>query len=763
MTTEQTVLQVEGITKRFPGILANDNVNLELHRGEILALLGENGAGKSTLMNIIYGLYHADEGTIRIKGKVLHFASPREAIHSGIGMVHQHFQLIPVMTVAENVTLGEEATVSTMPAKDIFGASRLESAGKVVRTIWGFIWRAFLPLYAAAIGLFFGQLMLRLVFAIGTRFVSADLADSFSFARLSVETQATVALGQIYANLPSVVTFAVYLPLVVGTLTGVLTVVFGYRYMRRTWAKLNALPDSIVISAIDLLSTGSTIQNRRRAAARVTELSRQYGLEVDPNAVIEELPIGMQQRVEIIKALYRHADILILDEPTAVLTPQESEELFKIMRSLAAQGVSIIFISHKLKEVLSIADNIVVMRGGKVVGTAKPSESDQMSLAAMMVGREVSLKVAKNEAKPGAVVLRVENLIAKDERGSLVIDDLNFEVHAGEVLGIAGVQGNGQTELVEVLTGLRSPSGGRFDISGEVFTHANPREITMANAAHVPEDRQRYGMVMPFPVSENLVLNQYYDKPFASTPTLSQLPVVGGVYAVIFLAVLAAIGFLWSHYLYPALSYALQLAELDPRENDGSFILALVLTLVMLLITGVVAHLAANFVATQVRAFLSKQGNPKEQGGLVVNENAVDSHAEQLVKEFDIRTPSIKVNAGNLSGGNQQKMVIAREFSRKPHLLIASQPTRGIDVGAIEFIHQRIIKQRDEGAAVLLVSAELDEIMSLSDRIAVMYRGKIIDTVPGKMATREQLGLLMAGVKAEPVPSVREESINPAL
>ncbi len=763
MSTEDIVLQVEGITKRFPGILANDNVNLTLHRGEILALLGENGAGKSTLMNIIYGLYHADEGTIRIKGQEVHFASPHEAIHSGIGMVHQHFQLIPVMTVAENVTLGEETTVSTIPARNLLGEKQLNQIGHAVRRLWGAVWRLLIPVFAIAIGLFFGQLVLRLVFTLSTRFLSPDITGSFSFGRLSVDAQADLALKQLYPAQQTLVTIALYLPLIIGCLVGALTVIFGVLSARRTWHDLSALLDSIIGNVIDLFGTATTIQNRRRAASRVSELSKQHGLEVEPNAVIEDLPIGMQQRVEIIKALYRHADILILDEPTAVLTPQESEELFKIMRSLAAQGVSIIFISHKLKEVLSIADNIVVMRGGKVVGSAKPSESDEASLASLMVGREVSLKVAKEEARPQAVVLQVEALYAKDERGTVVLDDVSFEVRAGEVLGIAGVQGNGQTELVEVLTGLRRQASGRFDIDGEVFTHANPREITLASAAHVPEDRQRYGMVMPFPVSENLVLNQYYRRPFASAPSGRQLPLVAGVYAVLFLAVLAVAGLLWSSAISPALSSVLQLADLDPRKNGGTFILALFVTLIIFAIAGLIAHLAASFGAARVRVALRNRGSSKDKGGLIVDENAVDNNATELVKEFDIRTPSINVSAGNLSGGNQQKMVIAREFSRKPHLLIASQPTRGIDVGAIEFIHRRIIKQRDEGAAVLLVSAELDEIMALSDRIAVMYRGRIIDTVPAKKATREYLGLLMAGIKAEPVAQVQEQTINPAL
>ncbi len=754
---------MEGITKRFPGILANDTINLSLHRGEILALLGENGAGKSTLMNIIYGLYHPDEGTVSIKGKQVHFSSPREAIHSGIGMVHQHFQLIPVMTVAENVTLGEEITVSANPAQKMFGERRLAQASTIVRRGWGALWRAVIPVLAVILGALVGLLAIRLLFTLSTRFVSADLANSISFERLSVEAQATLALPQLYAAHPTLTSVAIYSLLIVAVVVGILTMVSGYRYARRTWPELNGLPDSIIGSAIDLLGNVGMVQNKRQAASRVTELSRQYGLEVDPRAIIEKLPIGMQQRVEIIKALYRHADILILDEPTAVLTPQESQELFKIMRALAAQGVSIIFISHKLKEVLSIADNIVVMRNGQVVGTAKPSQSDEASLAAMMVGREVILKVVKEKADPGDVVLRVENLFAKDERGAVVIDGVSFEVHAHEVLGIAGVQGNGQTELVETLTGLRSPSSGRFDLRGKVLTHANPRAMTIASAGHIPEDRHRYGMVMPFPVSENLVLNQYYRAPFAAAPNWSELPLIVGVYAIIFGVLFGILALVWSTTVWPMLANSLDLANLNARQNAGLFEGILLLMLVAVLVLAFITHFAANFVTQRFSNLLRKRESSTSHGGLVMNEGAVNMNAVQLVKEFDIRTPSINVRASTLSGGNQQKMVIAREFSRKPRLLIASQPTRGIDIGAIEFIHQRIIEQRDEGAAVLLVSAELDEVMALSDRIAVMYRGRIIETLPANTATREQLGLLMAGIKAEPTTNVPEELINSAL
>ena len=505
MVREIVVLETRDITKRFPGVLANDRVNLKLHQGEILALLGENGAGKSTLMNVVYGLYHQDEGQVYIKGELVELDSPGDAIARGVGMVHQHFQLVQPMTVAENVVLGAE----------------------IVR--------------------------------------------------------------------------------------------------------------------------GGFALDQREASHRVSELSNEYGLEVDPTAVIERLPVGVQQRVEIIKALYRRADILILDEPTSVLTPQEIQDLFRVMRDLAAQGNSIIFITHKLKEVLSVAHRIVVMRDGQVVGEALPAESTESSLASMMVGREVILVVEKEKAHPQDVVLEVEALQAKDDRGHMTLNGASFEVRAGEVLGIAGVQGNGQTELVEVIAGLRHPAGGRVLVGGKDMTGASPRAVTELGVAHIPENRHRYGMVDSISVADNLALNTYYRPPYAH--------------------------------------------------------------------------------------------------GIVIDEMAIKTKANELVGEFDVRTPSVETSGGSLSGGNQQKMVVAREFGRPIQLLIAAQPTRGIDVGSIEFIHGRIIEQRDAGVAVLLVSAELDEIMALSDRIAVMYHGEIIDTVPAEVATREQLGLLMAGVK----------------
>jgi ABC-type uncharacterized transport system ATPase subunit len=499
------LLELQGITKRFPGVLANDHINLTLEQGEIHALLGENGAGKTTLMNILYGLYHPDEGKILVRGREVKMSSPSEAIKLGIGMVHQHFMLVPPFTVTENVMLGQEEVKN------------------------------------------------------------------------------------------------------------------------------------------------GTVLDRASVAARIRKISEQYGLPVDPNAYVKDLSVGIQQRVEIMKILYRHADILILDEPTAVLTPEEVDDLFKVIRGLVESGTSVIFISHKLKEVMEIADRITVLRDGHVVGTKRPQETNLATLARMMVGREVILTVNKKLAQPGAVVLQVENLQVLDDRKQLAVNGVSFEVHAGEILGIAGVQGNGQTELVGALTGLRPIAGGRTVILGREATHATPREILQAGVAHVPEDRQRDGLVLTFPVADNLALNTYYLPPFAS--------------------------------------------------------------------------------------------------GVAIHERSIFATAEELVKEFDIRTPSVGTVASSLSGGNQQKVIVARELSRPIKLLIASQPTRGLDVGSIEYIHRQLVDKRDQGCAVLLASTELDEIMSLSDRIAVMYRGKIMDILPGNQATREQLGLLMAGVQ----------------
>jgi general nucleoside transport system ATP-binding protein len=505
------ILELRGITKRFPGVLANDSINLTLEKGEIHALLGENGAGKTTLMNILYGLYDPDEGEVFIQGRQAAISSPTDAIKQGIGMVHQHFMLIPVFTVTENVMLGEEA-----------------------------------------------------------------------------------------------------------------------------------------------VKTGG-ILDRSLAAGEIREISEQYHLDVPPDAYIKDLPVGVQQRVEIIKLLYRKADILIFDEPTAVLTPQEADELFKIMRSLTEQGKSIIFITHKLREVLDVADRITVIRRGKVIGTTTPEEADQATLAEMMVGREVLLELDRSPLEAGDPVLVVKDLVVADDRHQVAVDGVSFEVRAGEVFGVAGVQGNGQTELVEAVTGLRHPMEGTVELLGSDITHAAPREITEKGAAHVPEDRQRDGLILSFPVVDNLALQTYYLPPIAK--------------------------------------------------------------------------------------------------GVVLQEDLMLETAEKMIKDFDIRTPGPMTSVGSLSGGNQQKVIVAREFSRPIKLLVASQPTRGLDVGSIEYIHNRILKKRDDGCAVLLVSPELDEVLQLSDRIAVMYRGKILAVLDSKDARKEKVGLLMAGITDEKQPA----------
>ncbi len=514
-------VELRAITKRFPGVVACDGVDLSVESGEVHALLGENGAGKSTLMNILFGLYQPDEGEIVLDGQPLRAASPADALAAGVGMVHQHFMLVPVFTVAENVMLGVEPTG---------------------------------------------------------------------------------ALG-----------------------------------------------------ALD----------RGEARRRVAELSDRYGLAVDPDAVVEDLPVGVQQRVEILKALYRDAQCLILDEPTAVLTPSEIEELMGIIRQLAEGGRAVIFISHKLREVVAVADEITVLRAGKVVGTTTPAEADEQALATMMVGRDVQLVVDKEPAAPGPDVLAITDLAVDDDRGQRVVDGVALAVREGEILALAGVQGNGQNELVEAACGLRTPAGGTITLDGADVTGQGADHLFRAGVAYVPEDRQRDGLVGSFPVSSNLVLNQIRSRPFSR----------GG--------------------------------RLDQR--------------------------------------------------------AIRRHAVELVEEFDVRTPSVDVPASTLSGGNQQKVIIAREFFHARRLLVLSQPTRGLDVGSIQYIHRQVVAKRDEGVAVLVNSSELDEVLALADRIAVIYRGRIVGLVDRADASRELLGLLMAGAVDEAAavtPPAGEEAVT---
>ena len=499
-------LELKGITKRFGALVANDSIDLVVESGEIHSLLGENGAGKSTLMNVLYGLYQADQGQILLDGKVAKFSGPGDAMAAGIGMVHQHFMLIPVFTVAENVALGHEPTNK--------------------------------------------------------------------------------------------------------------------------------------LGVLDLDA----------ARALVKKISDRFGFDVDPDALVEDLPVGVQQRVEIIKSLARDAKVLVLDEPTAVLTPQETDELMEIMRGLAKSGTSIVFITHKLREVKAVADKITVIRQGRVVGEAKPS-AETKELASMMVGRDVGLTVEKKSAAPGKVVLNVQDLSVLDDREQRAVDHVSFEVRAGEILAIAGVQGNGQTELAEAILGLRGlhSSDGDISISGSSVRGKSVRTILEKGVGYVPEDRQKNGLISEFSIAENLMLNGSFTKPFAK--------------------------------------------------------------------------------------------------GLGIAFATRNKLADDLVKEFDVRTTSAQSAAGKLSGGNQQKVVLARELSREVELLVVSQPTRGVDVGSVEFIHERLVEERNSGKAVLLISTELDEVLALADRIAVMYRGKIVGIVDAN-TDRAKLGQMMAGVAA---------------
>lgn len=502
MDRSTTAVELKGITKRFPGLVANDNINFELKKGEIHALLGENGAGKSTLMNILFGLYQPEEGEIWVNGNKTVIDGAGKAIELGIGMVHQHFKLVQPFTVAENIVLGNE------PSK------------------FGFL-----------------------------------------------------------------------------------------KY--------------------------------RQANQRVRELSERYGLKVDPQMRIQDITVGMQQRVEILKTLYRGADILIFDEPTAVLTVQEIEELIEILRNLSAEGKSIILITHKLKEVMALADTVTVIRRGKVIRTLPTSETNERHLAELMVGRDVTFEVEKSKQEPGDIVLSVDSLRMKGDQGKQVLNGISFEVRAGEILGIAGVDGNGQSELIYAITGMRGVNDGSVTLNGKDITNRTPREVSLAGVSHIPEDRHKHGLVLDFTLSENMILGSYF----------------------------------------------------DPQFGKNGFI----------------------------------------------DFKAMDMLADKLVNEFDVRGSGIHAKARSLSGGNQQKAIIARELWKNPDLLIAVQPTRGLDIGAIEYVHKRLVEARNQGKAILLVSFELDELYSLSDRIAVMYEGRLMGEVDADHRDDQQLGLMMAG------------------
>ncbi len=500
---ERTAIEMRGITKRYPRVLANDRVDLTVREGEVHAIVGENGAGKSTLMKILYGLVSPDSGEIRLHGKPLVAYGPGDAIRAGIGMVHQHFMLIDTLTVAENVVLGDEPRV------------------------------------------------------------------------------------------------------------------------------------------------GGVLIDSRSSRARVESLSAEYGFELDPDERVENLSVGLEQRVEIMKVLYRGARVLVLDEPTGVLTPREVRDLFAILRALRERGHTIVFITHKLDEVLELSDRITVMRDGRVTGVVEAAGTTKEELAHMMVGRDVLLRVSKEEASPGKTVLEVDGLTATGRKRTKVLHDVSLEIRSGEILGVAGVQGNGQTELVEAITGLRDVSSGRVVLNGRDITSLSPRSIRDAGVAHIPEDRQERGLVLEFTVAENLILGRHHRSPYS------------------------------------------------------------------------------------------------ERGRLMLG--AIEERAETLIERNDLRPDDPLAAACDLSGGNQQKLIVAREFAGRPALLIAAQPTRGVDVGAIEFVHLSLIRMRDEGAAVLLVSAELSEIMALSDRIAVMSRGEIVSTFDACDVTEDELGLLMTG------------------
>lgn len=496
------VIEMLNIRKEFPGVIANDNINLQVKKGEIHALLGENGAGKSTLMNVLFGLYQPEQGEIKIKGEKVNITNPNIANDLGIGMVHQHFMLVEPFTVTQNIILGSEPT----------------------------------------------------------KLLTVDLNE---------------------------------------------------------------------------------------AEKEIQALSDRYGLRVDPRAKIRDISVGMQQRVEILKTLYRGADVLILDEPTAVLTPQEINELFDILQSLVDEGKSIILITHKLKEILKVCDRCTVIRKGVGIGTVEVADTSADELASLMVGRSVSFKTDKELATPGKTVLKVDQLHINDFRNVSVVKGLNLEVKENEIVGIAGIDGNGQTELIEAIAGMRKVNEGSIYLNNEAITNLPPRKITEKGLAHIPQDRHKLGLILDYSVAENIALQNYYKKPYSTSKLLRM--------------------------------------------------------------------------------------------------NQINKYAERIVEEYDVRTPSIHTKARSLSGGNQQKVIIGREIDRSPDLLIAAQPTRGLDVGAIEFIHKKLIEERDKGRAVLLLSFELDEILNVSDRIVVVFDGQIVANVKPDETNEQALGLLMAG------------------
>ncbi|MEC2194296.1 ABC transporter ATP-binding protein [Bacillus sp. JNUCC-22] len=498
------IIEMLNIRKEFPGIVANDDVTLQVKKGEIHALLGENGAGKSTLMNVLFGLYQPEKGEIRVRGELVHINSPNKANDLGIGMVHQHFMLVDTFTVSENIILGKEPK---------------------------------------------------------------------TFGRI----------------------------------------------------------------------------DRQRADRDVRDISDRYGLHIDPEAKVADISVGMQQRAEILKTLYRGADILIFDEPTAVLTPHEIQELIQIMKNLVNEGKSIILITHKLKEIMEVCDRVTIIRKGKGITTLDVAHTDQDELASLMVGREVSFKTDKKPADPKQEVLSLSDVTVKDARGVEAVKQLSLSVRAGEIVGIAGVDGNGQSELIEAITGLRKTNAGTITLNGKQLQNMPPRKVTEAGIGHIPQDRHKHGLVLDFPIGENIVLQSYYQKPYSSFG--------------------------------------------------------------------------------------------------ILNKHTIYDKARSLIEEYDVRTPDEYTPARALSGGNQQKAIIGREVDRNPDLLIAAQPTRGLDVGAIEFVHKKLIEQRDAGKAVLLLSFELDEIMNLSDRIAVIFEGSIIANVNPLETNEQELGLLMAGSK----------------